>query len=214
MSKEIDELNERFQTLKEAASKSYKKLPEGMETQTDIKFFNDLCTLYGDFAKGYIKKDEAIRQGGLMRTNYIEAVRDEKSKKLSIKRDCRDYAIVDVALTKLNKKCTTMTAEEREDLYLEIISVVEPVSARLIKEKVSKLRMRANVLFDSLTKGIKKLSQKKTFCKLFELIGCLYDDETRGQKLKETAGYYILLDCKDYAKDEIEKLNKEWSIDE
>ncbi|MCM1365552.1 MAG: hypothetical protein NC122_10670 [Faecalibacterium sp.] len=84
----------------------------------------------------------------------------------------------------------------------------------LIYKQLHDMRMRTNALFDCLTKGIKKLSQKKTFCKLFELIGCLYDDETRGQQLKETAGYYIVTECKEHTDEEIEVLNKEWSVDE
>lgn len=71
-----------------------------------------------------------------------------------------------------------------------------------------KLRMRANILYDNLTRRMKEFSLKKVFCMLFELIGCLYDDKTRVQKLKETAGYYIVTECKELSDDEIQEQNK------
>jgi len=76
--------------------------------------------------------------------------------------------------------------------------------------KLHEARMRCNTLFRELTEKPLKLSLKKAFCKLFELIGALYDDETRGKLLKESVGYYLVTDSKDLTAKEILELNKIW----
>lgn len=136
MTKEIEDLNERFGKLKEAAKK-HTGLPEGFESQIDIRYFNDLCLLYYNYSKGIHSKSETMNEGGLMRTNYINAVRESRREKLKITRDCRDYGIAELAFSKLNKECLKMTVREREPLYLDILSVVNPVATKLIKKQLN-----------------------------------------------------------------------------
>ena len=143
MTIEIENLNKRFETLKQAA-RTRLGLPDGFDSQIDIKCFNDLCSLYDNWKKGIFDDKEAEMQGKKMRKNYVEKSRDAEKKKISIKRDCRDYAIAELAMSKLNKDCLKMTAEQREEQYLKILSVVEPVSARLIAEKLSSAKKNNN----------------------------------------------------------------------
>ncbi len=76
--------------------------------------------------------------------------------------------------------------------------------------KLHEARMRSNTLFRELTEKPLQLSQKKAFCELFELISALYDDETRGKRLKESVGYYLVTDSKNLTAEEISELNEIW----
>lgn len=141
MTKDIDDISKRFTFLKEAAQECLKnggEFPSGIEEQSDISYFNDLLNLYDRIKRGLLNRTAAIAEGTQMRVNYIEQVRADRQKKLIIDRNTQEYNTVTSALTKLLKDFDRLTAAQREELYLEVVSVIDGgVSAKLIKEKLS-----------------------------------------------------------------------------
>lgn len=141
MTKDIDDISARFSFLKEAAQECLKgggEFPSGIEEQTDIRYFNDLLKLYDRIKRKLLNRSAAIAEGAQMRTNYIEQVRADRQKKLIIDRNTKEYNAVTAVLTKLLKEFNKLTAAQREELYLEVVSVIDGgVSAKLIKKKLT-----------------------------------------------------------------------------
>lgn len=89
MTQEINDISERFSFLKNAAQECLNgggEFPDGIETQTDIRYFNDLLNLYSRKKEGLLSRSGAMAEDMQMRANYIERVRSDRAEKLKIKR--------------------------------------------------------------------------------------------------------------------------------
>lgn len=137
MTKDIDDIDRRFTLLKESVA-SKTGVPDECDSAVDCDYYKRLSELYCDLRRGVLKKEEATELGRKYRTNYISEVRTDRQKKLIIDRNTQEYNAVTAALTKLLKEFDRLTAAQREELYLEVVSVIDGgVSAKLIKEKLS-----------------------------------------------------------------------------